>query len=97
MEENDKNRHIVTMTAKEFTELIKETIDVKFSIFIKHFEKENSKSSPENLISRIKLANHFFVTPKTIDKWVKHGELPKPIKIGGRKYFKISDIEKLKK
>ncbi len=55
-------------------------------------EEDNCKSE---LIPRVKVAKFFSISTVTLDKWIKWGKLPKPIKQSSRVYFYKDDIENM--
>lgn len=56
--------------------------------FLKHFTPKN----PEDYLTRQQVAQMFGVDISSIHNWCKNGKL-KPYGLGGRVYFKRSDIE----
>jgi len=85
---------IVTLNVSELKEIISETLESKISRF-KSIEPIKLKIELPKFITRQDVANQFMVSLVTIDKWRRHGLLPKTIKLSGRTYFIKKDIEKL--
>lgn len=45
------------------------------------------------LLSTRDTARRFGVSMRSVDRWLAAGLLPKPIRINGRKYFRLADLE----
>ncbi len=83
---------LVTLKISELKSMIEGIIDAKFNHFKELFKTSSSLSK---FMSRQEVANLFNVSLVSIDKWKKHGILPKPIKQSGRVYFLREEIEKM--
>ena len=55
--------------------------------------KKNKDLSP--LMSRKDVMNHFGISKSTLHRWTKDMGLLKTFPIGGRKFFKMEDVENL--
>lgn len=87
---------IVTLTVSELRSIIQETLDRKLKMTQKKSPEswKNKENLPE-LITRKEVAQLFGVSLVSIDKWRKHGILPKTIKQSGRTYFLRKEIIEL--
>jgi predicted DNA-binding transcriptional regulator AlpA len=47
----------------------------------------------ERLLPMRRMCRRYGVSDRTIDRWLERGELPKPVRIGGRKYWRVTDLE----
>lgn len=47
----------------------------------------------DKLVPRVKVAKEYGVSLVTLDKWAKYGQIPKPIKKGGRVYFSRKELD----
>lgn len=54
---------------------------------------ESKKQSDKTLISQKEVATYFDVSSVSIHKWRKDGLLPQPIKVGGKVFFRLAEIE----
>lgn len=55
--------------------------------------RKNDCSKDDELFTRQDIATLFSVTPETIDKWVRTGDFPAPLRQCGRTYFLRSEID----
>jgi excisionase family DNA binding protein len=62
---------------------------------LKGKEKKIKSSSGDSLLKVKEVAEKFSIHVRTVYKWVQHGILPKPIKIGGATRFLESSIDVL--
>lgn len=85
----DENRLVVTLTLADFKDALHDVL------LDNNFLKEPQKELQETpkLVTRFQVAIDNNVCPETIDNWVKNKIFPKPVKIGGRKYFYKSDLD----
>ena len=55
----------------------------------------------DEMVPRIKVAKEYGISVVTLDKWAKYGQIPKPIKKGGRVFYSRKELnefnEKFKK
>lgn len=86
---------IVTLTVSELRTIIQETLDRKLKMTLQRPKEiiKNEEKLPE-LITRKEVARLFKVSLVSIDKWRKHGLLPKTIKQSGRTYFLRKEVMK---
>lgn len=84
------DRQIFHLNVKELKHIIQSVLDSKLS----ETQKEEKSINPKHeLVPRLDVAREFKVSVVSLDKWVKYGQFPKPIKQGSRVYFKRSDID----
>ena len=48
----------------------------------------------DDLITKSKLAESFGVSERTIERWVRMRQLPKPVRIGGKSLFHVPSVRK---
>ncbi len=85
---------IVTLNVTDLRNLISEVIQTKLELLKEVGSTLNHSKTPE-LITRKEVAQLFGVSLVSIDKWRKHGVLPKTIKQSGRTYFLRTEIIEL--
>lgn len=55
----------------------------------------------DDMVPRLQVAKEYGVSTVTLDKWAKYGQIPKPIKKGGRIFYSRKELnefnEKFKK
>ena len=78
----------VATTPQELQKEISQSVKAHLDEFLKHFKP----TTPEDYLSRKQVAEMFGVDISSISNWQRNGKL-KPYAIGGRIYFKRSDIE----
>lgn len=78
----------VATTPEELQKEISQSVKAHLDEFLKHFKPKN----PEDYLSRNDVSKMFGVDLSTVANWQKNGKL-KPYAIGGRIFFKRSDIE----
>lgn len=83
---------IVTLNVSELKNLISEVLSSKLHL-IKEVGSSLNKSKTTELITRKEVAKIFGVSLVSVDKWRKHGILPKTIKQSGRTYFLRKEID----
>ncbi|MDB4089265.1 helix-turn-helix domain-containing protein [Flavobacteriales bacterium] len=82
---------IVTLNVTDLRNIISEVIQTKLELLKEVGSTLNNSKTPE-LITRKEVAQIFGVSLVSIDKWRKHGILPKTIKQSGRTYFLRKEI-----
>lgn len=86
------SRPLFSLEVGEFENLISEIVEEKLRTL--QSQKTQAKRSPKDeLVPRLDLAQELKISTVTLDKWVKYGQLPQPIKQGGRIYFRRSDLD----
>jgi hypothetical protein len=50
---------------------------------------------PGALIPAARLAGELGIAIRTLDNWVRDKQLPQPLKIRGRRYFRTADLQHL--
>jgi len=90
MDKNDKQ--IFNLKVSELEELISKAIGEK----LQHLPiKEKKELLTKKLLTLKEITQIFKVTKQTVYKWIKCNVLPQSIKVGGRVYFKRSEIDKI--
>jgi predicted DNA-binding transcriptional regulator AlpA len=84
------DREIFHLKVSELKHILIDALDSKLSETKKEEKSINHKME---LVPRLDVAREFQVSVVSLDKWVKYGQFPKPIKQGSRVYFKRSDID----
>lgn len=85
------DRQIFHLKVSELKHIIQSVLEAKLSEARKEKKSINPK---QELVPRIDVAREFQVSVVSLDKWVKYGQFPKPIKQGSRVYFKREDLNK---
>ena len=83
------SKHIVQLTTDELRQLIREELE---TLKVAANSEKNDEPLSE-LMSRKEVADYFGVSLVTLNKWVKKGVLPEPIKRGKRVFFRLSDLK----
>jgi len=78
----------IQTTPQELQNQITEGVKNQLQEFLKHFKPKQ----PEDYLSRNDVSTMFGVDLSTVANWQKNGKL-KPYAIGGRIFFRRSDIE----
>ena len=63
--------------------------------FPKSYEQSKKTKSPSPLMSRKDVMKHFGIGSTTLHRWTRENGWLKSFPIGGRKFFKIEDVENL--
>jgi len=87
---DDEPRLVVILTVRDFKKTILDVLNENTHL------KDPPPEKPQefkNLVPRLVAAASTSVCPETLDKWVKIGIFPKPVKKGGRVYFYQSDLD----
>lgn len=85
------DRQIFHLKVSELKHIIQGVLDSKISGTKR---EEKSINHMTELVPRLDVAREFKVSVVSLDKWVKCGRLPKPIKQGSRVYFRRSDLDR---
>ena len=83
-----KTIQLIQITPEELTKVVTDKLALKLSML----NAEAKKPKKEEYLSREEVAKLFKVDLSTIHNWRKRGVL-KACQIGGRVYFKLSEIE----
>lgn len=89
---NMEDSLLVTLKISELKSILEEIIEEKLNVLKSSIQESTSFTK---FMSRQEVADLFKVSLVSIDKWKKHGILPKPIKQSGRVYFLREEIEQL--
>jgi predicted DNA-binding transcriptional regulator AlpA len=89
----DENRLVVTLTLADFKNALLDVLICNNYLNEPQDEPQIKSQEIKSLVPRLLVATTYNVCPETIDKWVKLGIFPKPVKQGGRKYFYQSDLD----
>lgn len=85
-----EEKPLFQLTTDELRKLMREEFEaIQSSINYTSEEEDLSE-----LLSRKQVAEYFGVSLVTINKWVRTGVLPEPIKRGKRVFFKLTDLKK---
>jgi predicted DNA-binding transcriptional regulator AlpA len=87
---SQKSRLIFNLNVQELRHIIEGVLDAKLSETKKEEKRINHK---KELVPRLDVAREFKISVVSLDKWVKYGLFPKPIKQGSRVYFRRSDLD----
>ena len=88
MDKNDKQ--IFNLKVSELEELISKAIGEKLHRLP---IKEKQKLLTKELLTLKEITKIFKITKQTAYKWIKCNVLPQSIKVGGRVYFKKTEID----
>jgi predicted DNA-binding transcriptional regulator AlpA len=53
--------------------------------------------SDERLLPMRHMCRRYGVSPRTIDRWLERGKLPVPVRIGPRKFWRLSQLRELER
>ncbi len=87
---DEKCNRITDLSEKEF--LLKLAQTVRGVIVSMGVMDKLEPLERENLVPRVKVAKEYGVSVVTLDKWAKYGQIPKPIKKGGRVYYSRKEL-----
>jgi hypothetical protein len=86
---DDETRLVVTLSVREFKNTVLNLLNENILLKLPQEKPQEVK----DLVPRMVVADKYYITPETLDTWVKLGIFPKPEKKGGRKYFYQSDLD----
>lgn len=89
----NKQQNIFNLSIEEFEAIINEAIEAKLSQSIK--EPLAKSENDAELVTLKQVTQMFQISKQTAYKWLRCNALPPTVKIGGRVYFKKSELEKL--
>lgn len=58
-----------------------------------HIERVRVRITPDGRLSREEAAKYLGLKHKTLHEWARLAKGPKPMKIGGRRFYQLVDIE----
>jgi len=79
---------IIQITTEQLSQILKEVVSEQLKELGQY---QSEKTEERNLLSRQQTCDYFGISKPCLHDWVKNGIL-KPTKVGGRVYFKQSDI-----
>ncbi len=89
MKTHSDDERLIDITVNQLRQLLVVTIS---SLLREQDPIKQTLVEREELVPRLMVASEFKVTDQTLDKWVDMTDFPKPIRIGGRWYFKRSEL-----
>ena len=85
-------RPLYSINVGEFQKLVSESVANHLGLIMDQLKQSKAPKNDE-LVPRLDVAREFQVSVVSLDKWVKYGQFPKPIKQGSRVYFRRSDLD----
>jgi predicted DNA-binding transcriptional regulator AlpA len=85
MKQKSENKRIGDLTIREYKNLI--------ANILANYQPQSTKPDPDELVPRLDVAKEFKVSCITLDRWVRLEVFPSSIKVGGRLFFKRSQID----
>lgn len=91
---NSQNQVLITTgSLEEIREMLIEEQNKLLTRILQELRDQSKKPKTKPYLTAKETCQHFGISRQTLYNWVKCGTLPK-VKLNGRIYFKLTDIEK---